>query len=122
VDLYLPKEKKKKLKSKEKQPNTAKPSKGKKRAEPSALEDRSPQLPKKSKIEKCLMCYVARPNTVVSECIGRMFQHYLYLINKKPVVGDDSDHLFACEFFVLGAIGNVYFVRLDRRPSCTCLD
>lgn len=27
-----------------------------------------------------------------------------------------------CEFFVLGATGNVYSVKLEKRPSCTCPD
>jgi hypothetical protein len=111
----------KKQTSKE-QPSTVKPSKGKKRAEPSASEDRFPQLPKKPKIEKRLARYVARPNTAVSERIERAFQHRLYLIDKKPVVGDDPDRPSGCEFFVLGATGNVYSVRLDLRPSCTCPD
>lgn len=112
----------KKRRSKEEQSSTSKPSKGKKRPQPSASEDRSPQPPKKPKIEKRLARYVARPSTAVSERIGRAFQHRLYLIDKKPVVGDNPDRLAACEFFVLGATGNVYSVRLDRMPSCTCPD
>lgn len=116
------KKEKKKRKSKEEQPSTAKPLKGKKRAEPSALEHRSPQPSKRPKTEKRLARYVARPNTAVSERIERAFQHRLYLIDKKPVVGDDAGHPSAFEFFVLGATGNVYCVRLDLKPSCTCPD
>ncbi|GLJ30571.1 hypothetical protein SUGI_0605300 [Cryptomeria japonica] len=74
---------------------------------------------KRSKAEKRQARFIGRPNAAVSERIKRALEQRLYLIDKKTLeVGGSS----ACELFVLGATGNVYCVRLDLRPSCTCPD
>lgn len=112
----------KKRKTKYEQSSAARPLKCRKRAQSSASEDRSSQSPQTAKIEKRLASYVARPSKAISERIERAFEHRLYLIAKKPMVGDDPDLPSACKFVVLGNTGFVYSVRLDLRPSCTCPD
>ncbi|KAH7442948.1 hypothetical protein KP509_02G009400 [Ceratopteris richardii] len=62
--------------------------------------------------------FLPTPNSAVKERISRAFTHRLYLIDKKLSGSPPSE----CEFFVLGATGNVYTVRLALRPSCTCPD
>lgn len=38
------------------------------------------------------------------------------------MIGPGESSPTGCEFFVLGATGNVYSVKLEKRPSCTCPD
>lgn len=37
-------------------------------------------------------------------------------------MGVGESLLVGCEFFVLGVIGNVYFVKLEKIFFCICLD
>lgn len=62
--------------------------------------------------------FLPKPSTAVRERILRAFTHRLYLIEKN-LSGDPPS---ACDFFVLGATGNVYTVTLSIVPSCTCPD
>ncbi|KAJ7529207.1 hypothetical protein O6H91_15G037700 [Diphasiastrum complanatum] len=64
--------------------------------------------------------YIAGPSASVMERIQRAYQHRLYLI-EKSLIGDPENPV-SCEFFVLGATGNVYTVKLEKIPSCTCPD
>ncbi|KAI5062160.1 hypothetical protein GOP47_0022699 [Adiantum capillus-veneris] len=61
---------------------------------------------------------VAQEEEEVQERIARAFSHRLYLIDKKLSGAPPSE----CEFFILGATGNVYTVKLSLLPSCTCPD
>lgn len=71
--------------------------------------------------EKRMARYISTPSIAVKERIQRAFEHRLYLIEQKMInVGQGSPK--GCEFFVLGATGNVYTVILDSKPSCTCPD
>ena len=65
-----------------------------------------------------LLHTLAHPKTTVSECIDRTFQQNLYLIDKKPMVGDDPDLPSARKFFILGATRNILH-GLNLKPSCT---
>lgn len=71
--------------------------------------------------EKRLARFVSSPSKAVMERIQRAFQHRLYLIDKKMIASDGSSPS-GCEFYVLGATGNVYTVKLETKPSCTCPD
>lgn len=68
--------------------------------------------------ETRLARFIAKPNSAVQERIARAFAHRLYLIDKKFLGAPPSE----CDFFILGATGNVYTVKLSLRPSCTCPD
>ena len=71
--------------------------------------------------EKRLARYISSPSIAVKERIQRAFEHRLYLIEQRMInVGQGSPK--GCEFFVLGATGNVYTVILETKPSCTCPD
>lgn len=71
--------------------------------------------------EKRMARYISTPSIAVKERIQRAFEHRLYLIEQRMInVGQGSPK--GCEFFVLGATGNVYTVILDSKPSCTCPD
>lgn len=72
--------------------------------------------------EKRMAKYISKPSIAVKERIQRAFQHRLYVIEKKMIRGADSESPSACEFFVLGATGNVYTVKLNQVPSCSCPD
>ncbi|CAM6112280.1 unnamed protein product [Calypogeia fissa] len=90
-----------------------------------------PKAPRKSKAEssstkketpeKRLARFIASPSAATSERITRAFQHRLYLLDKK-LVGEDPNSPTSCHFDVLGSTGNVYEVKLQQRPSCTCPD
>ncbi|XP_024387869.1 uncharacterized protein [Physcomitrium patens] len=71
--------------------------------------------------EKRLSRFVRKPSMAVKERIQRAYNHRLYLIDKKMMDSEES-LLTGCEFFVLGATGNVYSVKLEKLPSCTCPD
>ncbi|MCO5575470.1 hypothetical protein L7F22_029271 [Adiantum nelumboides] len=68
--------------------------------------------------ETRLARFIPKPNTAVQDRIGRAFTHRLYVIDKKLSGAPPSE----CDFFVLGATGNVYTVKLSLLPSCTCPD
>ncbi|KAH8938433.1 hypothetical protein BDL97_16G082400 [Sphagnum fallax] len=72
--------------------------------------------------EKRMAKYISKPSIAVKERIQRAFQHRLYVIEKKMISGADSESPSACDFFVLGATGNVYTVKLNQVPSCSCPD
>ena len=87
-------------------------------------EPATPKRARKSKTEpaeKRLARFVSSPSVAVRERIQRAYQHRLYLIEKKMVDAEEGSPT-GCEFFVLGATGNVYSVKLEKRPSCTCPD
>lgn len=52
------------------------------------------------------------------ERIERAYQHRLYLIEERMIGSPPT----GSEFVVLGATGNVYSVKVEQRPSCTCPD
>lgn len=76
---------------------------------------------KKATPEKRLVRFIPSPTVATSERISRAFQHRLYLLDKK-LVGDDPNSPSACHFNVLGSTCNVYDVKLQQRPSCSCPD
>lgn len=91
---------------------------------PSSSEPATPKRARKSKTEtpeKRMARFLKCPSIAVRERIQRAYQHRLYLIDKK-VMGAGESSPAGCEFFVLGATGNVYSVKLEKIPSCTCPD
>ncbi|KAG0611057.1 hypothetical protein M758_7G111400 [Ceratodon purpureus] len=87
-------------------------------------EPATPKRARKAKAEpaeKRMARFVGSPSVAVRERIQRAYQHRLYLIEKK-MMGTGESSPTGCEFYVLGATGNVYSVKLEKRPSCTCPD
>eukprot|EP00250_Pteridium_aquilinum_P001242 c11450_g1_i1 orf=69-1001(-) len=68
--------------------------------------------------ETRLARFLPKPSASVRERISRAFAHRLYLIDKELSGSPPS----SCHFFILGATGNVYTVKLGLVPSCTCPD
>jgi len=80
--------------------------------------DESDESETKGTQEKRLAPYRKNASKILKDRIQKAQTERLYVIQQKPHQNDP----FEREFVVLGSTGNVYTVKICRKPSCTCID